>query len=309
MPDQLSCPVCAETAASTVLESADHLHGKAGRFKVVRCTGCGLMRTDPRPPPDQIHQFYPEEDYGPYQIQQTDRNRSMLSRAFWRIMDPKPLPLQPPGRILEMGASHGTFLAEKRDQGWLVSGYDFSERQCQIAAQHFDVQVQAVNLEHYDYPERDVDLVAAWMVLEHLYDPAAFLRKLHGVTRAGGWLALSVPDAGSLVYRVFGEYCYGWQLPTHLYHFERSTLSRLLEQNGWKVSRVSRQRSASMWTSSLALRDRCQGNRATAILQKISAAMPKPIWALAGLMLGLGRQSGKLIVHAQRIDHFDGNDR
>src|SRR3546814_19345766 len=60
-----------------------------------------------------------------------------------------------------------------------------------------------------------VDLIVGWMVLEHLHQPLAVLRKLRRWIQPDGWLVLSVPDAGSLEFRVFGDRWYALQLPTH----------------------------------------------------------------------------------------------
>ena len=48
-----------------ILASRDLLHDLPGIFTVVKCSNCGLMRTNPRPSPDTIGFYYPE-NYGPY---------------------------------------------------------------------------------------------------------------------------------------------------------------------------------------------------------------------------------------------------
>ena len=301
MLEEPACPVCGEVAGVTVLaEGRDYLHDKPGTFSVLRCGKCGLMRTAQRPGRDYIQDYYPAESYAPYQVRQTDRNRNWLARMYWRLMDPKPLPRRPPGTLLEVGASHGAFIAEKRDLGWEVKGYDFSPEQCRLAKQHYGVQVIPVDLENFDYPERNVDVIAAWMVLEHLYDPVKFLEAMHAVAAPGGALALSVPDAGSMVFRFFGEYCYGWQLPTHLYHFDKHSIRTVLEAAGWRCTRISHQRSASMWVSSLEIKNRHAPTRATRVMHAIVRRTPKVLLAGMGLLLGLTGQSGKLTVWAQR---------
>jgi SAM-dependent methyltransferase len=80
------------------------------------------------------------------------------------------------------------------------------------------------------------------MVLEHLHQPVAALQKLGRWLAPGGWLVLSVPNAGSIWPRVFGSRWYDWSLPTHLYHFTPTTLGILLERTGWRVERLFHQR-------------------------------------------------------------------
>src|SRR4051812_38486661 len=59
------CPNGCVRSDSFILEGEDRLHGLPGRFLVVRCGGCELMRTNPRPTAATISAYYPS-DYGPY---------------------------------------------------------------------------------------------------------------------------------------------------------------------------------------------------------------------------------------------------
>src|SRR3546814_12189681 len=76
------------------------------------------------------------------------------------------------------------------------------------------------------------------MVLEHLHQPLDVLQKLGSWVRPDGWLVLSVPDAGGLEFRLFGDRWYALQLPTHLHHFSPETLTRMLPAAGWAVDRT-----------------------------------------------------------------------
>lgn len=62
-----ACPNGCTSDDREVLEGADLLHGMPGTFRVVRCNGCGLMRTNPRPNPDTIDLYYPH-DYAPHHV-------------------------------------------------------------------------------------------------------------------------------------------------------------------------------------------------------------------------------------------------
>ena len=63
--EDADCPLGCPRSDETVLAGRDRLHGLPGRFQVVRCRSCGLMRTNPRPSPGTIGFYYPE-DYHPY---------------------------------------------------------------------------------------------------------------------------------------------------------------------------------------------------------------------------------------------------
>ncbi len=76
-----------------------------------------------------------------------------------------------------------------------------------------------------------------WNVFEHLYDPAATLAEIRRILAPGGLLVLAVPDAGSLDARIFGPRWTGYDVPRHLYTFDRHTLDRMLNRAGFQVVR------------------------------------------------------------------------
>jgi len=90
-------------------------------------------------------------------------------------------------------------------------------------------------------PQDKFDLIAGWMVLEHLHDPIAGLRKLRACATDAAWLVLSVPNCKSLEFKLFKDKWYALQLPTHLYHYTPETISKVLKSSGWQVNKIHHQ--------------------------------------------------------------------
>lgn len=262
--EDISCPLGCPKSDEFILAGRDLLHGLPGEFSVVKCCTCGLMRTNPRPTPDTIGLYYPD-DYGPYlgtQVRRTRPNsgikkllKSLVNRVFnFNSMN---LPSLAPGRMLEIGCASGAFLHRMAGQGWQVQGIEFSRKIAQAAAQ-LGYPVHAGALETAPSPEEPFDLIVGWMVLEHLYDPIGGLQKLREWAKPGTWLALSVPNAGSLEFRLFKDKWYALQLPTHFHHFTPSTLKEVLSASGWTVEKIYHQRTLSNLIASMGyvLRDK-----------------------------------------------------
>lgn len=227
-----------------VLEGEDLLCGVAGVFRVVRCNHCGLERTNPRPTPDTIGVYYPAT-YAPYNV---DTKLKLPDRSGFKALlrkflglDARMLPPQQPGRMLEIGCSTGSYMEFAKAQGWQVDGIEYSHSAA-AAARAKGFSVTNLQLEKIDLPEATYDLVVAWMVLEHLHDPAFALDKIARWMKPGGRLVASVPESTSPARWLFGKYCYDLSLPTHLYHFSHLTLRVTLANAGWKVERVIWQR-------------------------------------------------------------------
>ena len=236
--EEVPCPLGCAAGDRFALEGFDRLQGLPGRFRVVECTGCGLLRTNPRPTRESIS-FYYGAAYPPYRSSRPHARRG--AALVDRLLLAEAVPPLPPGRMLEVGCASGAFLQRMARRGWQVAGIEPS-REAAAACAALGYPVHAGALEGAPDLRGGLDLVAGWMVLEHLHDPVGGLRKLHSWTRPGGWLALSVPNAGCRDRRRFGDAWFPLQLPNHLYHFTPATLRRMLERTGWEVRRISMQR-------------------------------------------------------------------
>jgi SAM-dependent methyltransferase len=246
LSDQLehsACPLGCAPSDEPVLEGRDLLHHIPGVFRVVRCRGCGLMRTDPRPSIASIGRFYPSE-YAPFQYNHKAGSPTIVERLGRHVFDIRAnsVPLKHPGRLLEIGCASGSYLTKMKRLGWDVSGIEPSPSAAAAAASH-GLHVYAGRLDSAPGPTVPFDMVVAWMVLEHLHDPLAALETVREWVRPKGWLAISVPDAGSIESRLFKENWFALDLPRHLFHFTAPTLRRILDAAGWRVERILYQRS------------------------------------------------------------------
>ena len=248
--ENISCPLGCSKNDEIVLTGRDLLHDLPGEFTVVKCLSCGLMRTNPRPTPDAIGFYYPD-DYGPYVGTRVQHARpkpaswlkKLLRPIFRRVFNfnTATLPTMTPGRMLEIGCASGAFLYQMAGQGWKVQGIEFSEKAAQVAAE-LGYRVHAGPLETAPQPDEPFDLIVGWMVLEHLHDPVGGLQKLREWAKPGARLVLSVPNSGSLEFSIFKDKLYALHLPNHLYHFTPATLEKVLSASGWTLEKVHHQR-------------------------------------------------------------------
>lgn len=298
------CPLGCASDDEPILEGQDRLHGLPGRFTVVRCRECGLMRTNPRPSKSQIHLYYPS-DYQPYldtRVDPTAVSRAPARRPRFDPLNHAIPPLQA-ARMLEIGCGSGKFLQEMAAQGWQVTGLEPSES-AGMAARQLGFPVHVDSLENVANVGGPYELIAGWMVLEHLHDPVSALRKLHAAASANAWLAVSVPDAGSWEFRFFTDAWYALQVPTHLLHFTPRTLERVLGAGGWRMERVVWQRDAKNLFHSLRYRCLDRGWTGLArLMEDLALGRRGSRWVrrLARL-LAMMKASGRMTVWARRIE-------
>jgi 2-polyprenyl-3-methyl-5-hydroxy-6-metoxy-1,4-benzoquinol methylase len=305
--ESTACPNGCAPSDHLVLEGEDRLHGVPGRFSVVQCAFCGLMRTNPRPTPASIHTYYPE-DYAPYQSQDaSDAGASQGSRlkrlfASALCLQSRVPPPVATGHLLEIGCASGAYLEQMRSAGWSAEGIEFSgDAAARARARGF--RVQTATVESAQAPQQPVDLVAAWMVLEHLHEPVEALRRIRQWVRPDGYLIASVPDAGSLERRLFGDRWYALQLPTHLYHYTPRTLATVLHSAGWQLCRVRWQKNANnlLWSLEYLVNDRRWKRMTRAAAWLRGSPRAGKLRLLLGWILGILRQSGRIEIWAKPL--------
>jgi len=135
-----------------------------------------------------------------------------------------------PGCAYEIGCASGAMLHQFRLHGWQVQGCDPSPSAVFQAAEIFgipaDLGDEAEALPH----QRELDLILACHVLEHLYDPRAALARFHAALAKGGHLVLEVPCA------ILPEQLpLGWFTFEHLHYYRQAVLERLLADAGFEI--------------------------------------------------------------------------
>jgi SAM-dependent methyltransferase len=257
--ETVACPMCKGRQARQTIEAGDLLYRLPGTFRLMRCCDCGHYYLNPRPTSDCIQAFYPPQ-YGPHHLEsaaeddiesaakETERKPWYLRfslhripplRAFYRWLEETHGVFIPTVSIdrpqsLEVGCADGGFLRQLQDHGWEVTGIEPSPAAA-AAARQCGFDVHTGTLEPGFFPDESFDAVFAWMVVEHLHDPLSTLREMRRILRPDGWLLFSVPNYGCWESAFFGRYWYSLQLPTHLHHFTRSQLRRMLRSAGFQI--------------------------------------------------------------------------
>jgi SAM-dependent methyltransferase len=295
-----ACPLGCAAGDDPVLEAGDRLHHIPGRFRVVKCRQCGLMRTNPRPTAATIGAYYPE-DYAPYQVtaglakklKWRHRVKARIAKVLGR--DSRRLPDIPPGHLLEVGCAAGAYLLEMQNRGWTTEGVEFSEAAA-ARARSLGLRVQTSTVEAAAIAPHSADVIAAWMVLEHLHEPVAALRKMHQWAKPHGYLVGVVPDANAFDRKLFGEYWYALQLPGHLYHYSRPSLAALLQAAGWSLRNVRWQPNPNNLLNSLVWWAQAKGHARVASAAQWLKNSPRAgsLRRWIGWLLGLTRQSGRM---------------
>ena len=141
------------------------------------------------------------------------------------------------GRLLDVGAAGGAFVAEAALAGFDASGIEPVASFARLAREQLAVDVRDGRLEDAELgPSSDV--ITMWHVLEHVPEPLGAVRRLAGSLAQGGVLAVEVPNAASAVARHMGPAWTSLEPEVHVNQFTPESLRLLLERAGLEVRDV-----------------------------------------------------------------------
>jgi hypothetical protein len=92
-------------------------------------------------------------------------------------------------------------------------------------------------LENAPLPAGRLAGLTMFHVLEHLYDPRAYLCAARNLLAVDGRLVVQVPNAACWQFRLLGRAWNGVDVPRHLFDFRASDVEKLVESCGFEVVR------------------------------------------------------------------------
>ena len=224
----VSCPVCGGRDLRPFMQVGPH--------PVVRCRACRLGITNPQPSDAEL-----AEIYGPsYVLVENDpageamvlRSKRATADHYLDLLAAAGGPAR--GRLLEVGCGAGNFLVRAADRGFDVTGLEYSPFAAERARKnlgsrgrvlHGEIGVLAAEPDAYD-------VCVLCDVIEHVRDPAAFLRELFRLLRPGGALLVVKPSLDSWSARLLGSRWMEYKAE-HLFYYAPATVTRQLQRAGF----------------------------------------------------------------------------
>jgi len=259
---RIPCEVCGSDQNQFLFEGWDRVFGIPGLFNVVRCRECSLIFINPQPDPEILSAFYPVEYYesDPSHYRQYSwLRRRVLANFFDYGSSSGRLPglcllekiaLLPflaryrhsirfvsGGRILDIGCGNGTELYKLKAMGWETYGVELDPG-ASDRARSKGISIFTGDLFGANYPDQFFHAVRMSFVLEHLPNARETLQEIRRILVHGGRLYISVQNARSLHYGLFGQRWFSLDVPRHLLTFTPKTIGRLLSSVGLKLNTV-----------------------------------------------------------------------
>lgn len=201
-------------------------------YRMVRCSNCGSLRSDPVLLDDELAGLYSASrmTYGEEATYAGETYAAYLGDC---------LTLAPArDRLLEIGCGSGFFLEKALELGFHdVCGVEPSRDAIEQASERVRPYIRNDCFRGGLFADASFDVICGFQVFDHLSHPGEVLQACRRALRPHGLVFWIHHDAGAWTHRVLGE-----RSPIidveHIYLFDQRTMARLLEKNGFEVLRV-----------------------------------------------------------------------
>ncbi|NDV42124.1 class I SAM-dependent methyltransferase [Flagellimonas sediminis] len=212
-----------------------------------------------RPQPENLFKYYESEDY----ISHTDAKKSLMDKMY-QVVKRKNLKnkiqlienqLNKPKSLLDIGAGTGDFLLFAKSRGFEVLGVEPNEKARQLSSQKgipLSERLEEVADQRYD-------AITLWHVLEHLPNLDDQIKTIASLLKDDGVLVIAVPNFKSYDASHYGKYWAAYDVPRHLWHFSKTSITKLFDAHGLEVIAIK-----PMWFDSFyvsLLSEKYKGNK------------------------------------------------
>jgi ubiquinone/menaquinone biosynthesis C-methylase UbiE len=204
-------------------------------FELRKAEDLDLLVTFPQPAEDELPAYYRSEKY----ISHTDSKRTFFDRIYQQVkslMLGKKLKwieneVPGKGKILDLGAGTGDFLAEAKKMGWEIYGVEPNPGARELAAE------KGVDLKKDSaaFPDNTFDVISMWHVLEHVPDLEKQIEELYRLLKPNGLLVIAVPNFKSYDAEVYEKFWAAFDVPRHLYHFSPNAIKKIFKARHFSI--------------------------------------------------------------------------
>lgn len=230
------CPVCKSEKLHHFLSTKDYFLTKE-EFDLLKCQKCGVLLTDPFPDEAESSAYYESENYLSHQ-----RNSFSVFSLLYQLI--KRINIMNKyiyatkglikGKVLDIGCGIGDFLSYCESRNWTVVGIEPNLHARALAQEKIGQfvydQKDAQKLEDGSF-----QLITMWHVLEHVQHLSKQMADLDRLLSKNGKLVIALPNFESYDAKHYHSYWAAYDVPRHLYHFDRSAIITLFNNYSFKL--------------------------------------------------------------------------
>ena len=244
------CPICAGIEFVSKFTCKDYTVSQES-FKIIECVKCHFLITSPRPDESEIGKYYLSDKY----ISHSGKAKTLIDSIYLKVRNitlAQKLKLvesyKGSAEILDYGCGTGEFLNSCKTNFWNISGVEPSisarEKASKLTQTDIHSSIDSITNKKYD-------VITLWHVLEHITSLENTLLSLIEKLKEGGTLIIAVPNHKSEDAIYYNEYWAAYDVPRHLWHFSKETMSKLLTKHSLTITKIQPMKFDSFYVSML----------------------------------------------------------
>lgn len=207
------------------------------KFDIQICTDCGLTFIDPMPTQDEYGQFYSQQYWPDFTLDDIKADAAQNKRLYDFYYDKWLNDLKPDHKYLDIGGGWGGFtyplIAENKLPLNNIYFNEPSERALAFVKNELGVKnTEPCMFEDNTYEDNFFDFVLASAIIEHFADPYAAMLHMNRIIKTGGKLVMMTPDTEQ---PILLKGLYRYFKVAHPYYFSMNTLFSVAKRSGFKV--------------------------------------------------------------------------
>ncbi len=216
------CGVCDKRSFYKKVSIKDPLDESAV-YDLMLCLGCKTVSTDPVP--KDLDRYY-KDNYDSYQKKKSFFSSIYaFSQRFNNYYKTRILKKINARSVLDYGCGSGAFLRYTCERGYETSGYEPINKTN-------DVRISS---SMGSFKNKVFDCITLWHVLEHTKNPVGVMNKLKGKLKNNGTMLVALPNYDSYDNIYYKNMWAGYDVPRHLYHFNKESFMFLSQKVGLRV--------------------------------------------------------------------------
>ena len=202
-----------------------------------KCNECQTVFISPRPGPKELEWWYTHSAHIKHSQKILEKTADMrmviynerIDKLFGRISSPVKT-------VLEVGCGTGKFLRllkESKPQ-LKFTGIDISHEAVKLAKENGVNCLEFSAEEFAEKSKEQYDLILAFELLEHVFDPISLIKVLMKLLGKDGNLYMTMPNYLSYDFLQIGDVYRNFFGPSHLNYYNPFSIKKLLERGGYK---------------------------------------------------------------------------
>lgn len=230
------CPSCGNTTFKKLFTTSDYSNTRE-EFTVTECMTCGLQQTLPHPAPEMMHRYYKAETY----ISHKEKSANIIdfiyrkARKFtlrWKLSVIQSITNHK--TLLDFGCGAGDFLNHCLSKGYKANGYEPTQVAANISKSKTRIQIYT----ELDQIKEKYSIITLWHVLEHIQFLNETIEHIKSILDKDGTIFIAVPNHKSFDAKTYGKHWAAYDVPRHLWHFDRDTMKQLMTKHNLKIRRI-----------------------------------------------------------------------